>query len=505
MARYKETEMAQGIFLTVNLSEQLVEDTYEHTLNRLIDTKLDLSIFDRKYNNDYTGAPAIEPRVLLKIILYCYSIGVISSRKIAKLCKAHMIVKALAEDIEPHYTTISDFIAGMSGEIEKVFAEVLLVCNELKLISGKVFAIDGCRLPSNASKEWSGTKKELQEKYEKLKTLSRKIIEKHRENDRLGKKEQEADEKKLERLEKKAERILDFLRTHEDRRGSSGEIVKSNVTDNESGKIKGPHGMIQRYNGLAVTDSKSQIIVAANAYGTVAEGQFFSEMLERTEGSMREIKEKENPLKGTVILGDNAYFSEDNLYTAKKKEMVAVIPDEQYRNRAEELKEGERRKGKEKFDARHFKYVKNGNYYVCPNGKKLVFKGKVKLNRNEGYKYQSKASDCDGCPFVDRCLHTRKKQKKIRTLYIPVLKYGENLCQEMREKIDTPKYKMLYSKRLGIVEPVFANITYCKGINRFTLRGQEKVSVQWKLYCIVHNIEKCNTAEKKGGRRKSAA
>src|SRR5215469_8999142 len=124
MARYKETEKGQGMFLTVNLSEQIVAGTYEYTLNRLIDKKLDLSIFDRKYNNDYTGATAIEPRILLKIILYCYSIGVISSRKIAKMCKANMIVKALAEDIEPHYTTISNFISGMSGEVEKVFSEV---------------------------------------------------------------------------------------------------------------------------------------------------------------------------------------------------------------------------------------------------------------------------------------------------------------------------------------------------------------------------------------------
>ena len=63
----------------------------------------------------------------MKIILYCYSIGIISSRKIAKLSKYHMVVKALAEDTEPHYTTISNFVSGMGGEIEKVFSEVLLV------------------------------------------------------------------------------------------------------------------------------------------------------------------------------------------------------------------------------------------------------------------------------------------------------------------------------------------------------------------------------------------
>jgi transposase len=151
MARYIETAKGQGLFFILFLSEQIVPGTYEYTLKRLIDKKLDLRIFDRKYINDYTGAPAIEPGILLKIILYCYSMGVISSRKIAKLCETNMVVKALAEDIEPHYTTISNFVSGMNGEIEKVFSEVLLVCSEMKLIKGKMFAIGWCGLKSGGS------------------------------------------------------------------------------------------------------------------------------------------------------------------------------------------------------------------------------------------------------------------------------------------------------------------------------------------------------------------
>jgi len=78
------------------------------------------------------------------------------------------------------------------------------------------------------------------------------------------------------------------------------------------------HGIIQGYNGIAAADDKNQIIIAANAYGTVAEGQFF-------------------------------------------------FPDEQFRNRDNTLKDGERRKGKERFDARHFKYMKKENCFICPN------------------------------------------------------------------------------------------------------------------------------------------
>ena len=497
MARYKDSEKGQGLFLTVNLSQQIIKGTYEHTLMRLIDNKLDLSIFDNKYNNDETGASAIAPGILLKIILYCYSIGIISSRKIAKLCEVHMVVKAFAEDTEPHYTTISNFVSEMSGEIEKVFTEVLLVCNEMGLIKGKMFAIDGCKLPSNASKEWSGTKAELKNKYDKLKKISKKIIEKHRSNDKLAREEVTSDKKKLEKLQKKADRILEFLSTHDDRIGAAGEIVKSNITDNESGKIQSSHGVIQGYNGIAVVDSKNQVILAANAYGSVAEGQFFPELLEKTEENLKVVKGKEEALKGSIILADNGYFSEDNLQAAKKKEMQAIIPDEQFRNRDEQLKEGKRRRGKERFDVRHFRYVKDGNYYICPNAKKLSFRSKVKLNRSEGNKYESKSSDCKGCPYADKCMHSGKKEKKYRTLYIPISKYEENLSQKMREKIDTAKYKKIYSRRLQIVEPVFADITCCKGMRQFSLRTQRKVMIQWLLYCLVHNIGKCSMAERK--------
>jgi hypothetical protein len=69
------------------------------------------------------------------------------------------------------------------------------------------------------------------------------------------------------------------------------------------------------------------------------------------------------------------------------------------------------------------------------------------------------------------------------------LKYAETLSQKMRENIDKPKYKKLYSRRMQIIEPCFSDIEYRKGMDRFTLRGKKKVDIQWKLYCVVHNRE----------------
>ena len=61
----------------------------------------------------------------------------------------------------------------------------------------------------------------------------------------------------------------------------------------------------------------------------------------------------------------------------------------------------------------------------------------------------------------------------------------------MRDKIDEPVNRELYSRRMQIIEPVFSHMTNCKGMNRFTLRTQKKVNAQWLLFCIVHNMWKC--------------
>jgi len=89
--------------------------------------------------------------------------------------------------------------------------------------------------------------------------------------------------------------------------------------------------------------------------------------------------------------------------------------------------------------------------------------------------------------------HNKRKRltKNAKTWYIVDRKYEDNLSEKMRKKIDSPAYRELYSRRMQIIEPAFSDITYCKGMNRFTLRTEKKVDIQWKLYCTVHNIGKC--------------
>ncbi|MDR1468374.1 MAG: transposase [Spirochaetaceae bacterium] len=138
-----------------------------------------------------------------------------------------------------------------------------------------------------------------------------------------------------------------------------------------------------------------------------------------------------------------------------------------------------------------FEYDEKENRYRCPAGKELSYQGHVKLNRNSGEKYQAKSSDCKDCALRQRRVAGRGGKSPKRTLYIADRSGEENLCGEMRNKIDEPKYRALYGRRMQIIEPCFSDIRYCKGMDRFSLRTKIKVNIQWLLYCIVHNIGKC--------------
>ncbi len=92
----------------------------------MINNEIDLTIFDGRYRNDETGAPAYDPKSLLRIILFAYSRGITSSRKIARCCQENIIFMALSANTRPHFTTIADFISTMGDQAIALFSEIIL-------------------------------------------------------------------------------------------------------------------------------------------------------------------------------------------------------------------------------------------------------------------------------------------------------------------------------------------------------------------------------------------
>lgn len=154
-------------------------------------------------------------------MLFAYSKGITSSREIQWQCEHNIIFKALACDFVPHFTSIASFVSRYPDAIEAVFEQVLLVCDQQGLLGNELFAIDGCKMSSNASKEHSGTFAELEQKSNKLRKRIRQCLEAHQQLD--GRKRDERDRKwqvtqEMETLEKQFKRIDQFLKTQRPRR-----------------------------------------------------------------------------------------------------------------------------------------------------------------------------------------------------------------------------------------------------------------------------------------------
>ena len=177
MARYKTYDYSQRVLIPISLEDQLMPGTLEFAIHTLVETRIDMSVFDHRYNNDETGRWAYDPKILLKVVLLAYSRGLTSSRKIECACWENITFMALSCGHYPDHSTIASFVSSMKSEILPLFTDVLLVCGEMKLLGGTVFALDGCKLPSNASKEWSGTISDLKKKKDKIEYKVRQLVE----------------------------------------------------------------------------------------------------------------------------------------------------------------------------------------------------------------------------------------------------------------------------------------------------------------------------------------
>jgi transposase len=224
MARYKAYDLNQAKMIPISYSDQIVLGSFEHALNEIVEEHLDLSAFEQRYSNDATGRLAYDPKVLLKIVLYGYYKGLISSRALAEACCRNVVFMALSADTRPHFTTLAAFVSELDREIVSLFRDVLLYASELGLIGKEHFAVDGCKLPSNASKQWSGTHCELQDKRKKLERIAERIVMRHRERDVLEKDSEAAlkDEKKAEHYRRKVTELKTFLETNKKKQGPTG-------------------------------------------------------------------------------------------------------------------------------------------------------------------------------------------------------------------------------------------------------------------------------------------
>jgi hypothetical protein len=209
----------------------------------------------------------------------------------------------------------------------------------------------------------------------------------------------------------------------------------------------------------------------------------------------------------TKLTADAGYHSEANVASLEDQNIDGYIADRGYRRRDPRYEGQEKHTVKDdalwdktpgedkptQFKAADFKVAEDLSQCLCPAGKRLYRSGNnCNIGGRRAVKFKAPESACRNCTLRAQCLR-KPDTTPVRQVALFLGKHREaqeTAIERMRRKIDSPHGRQMITRRFAAVEPVFGNLRHNKGLRRFTLRGREKVDAQWKLYCLVHNIEK---------------
>ncbi len=471
---FRRYDQCQRLLLPLDLGDFVPVDHPARFIDAVVEG-LDISLIVDTYSVE--GNPAYHPRMMLKVLLYAYSNGVYSSRDIEKSLWSDTAFMFLSGLQRPDYRTICRYRSEHLLDFKTVFEQVVSLCREMGLADLGVVSVDGTKLRANASK-----KKSLDE--ERIRKEIDEILEKAIETDRKEDEEYgdvnpyrlpehlNTREKRLKKLEEAKKRLeeLEWEKKEKEKtkrwksKGSKGSNTsRTNLTDPDSRLMKFHGAYYQGYNCQAVVDEKSQIVVAASVGNSPTDYDELLPMLVET-GRVN------GALPGKV-LADSGYFSFDNLEKACRLGIDAYIPDQMYYDQKD---------NGNGFSKDKFKYDREGDVYVCPLGKTLLFD---QVKRSKGIEYRVYVcNDCSSCNCKKECTSAEKRSVTRDP--------REHLWEDMRAKLESTDGKKTYAKRMHTVEPVFGNIKKNLGFKEFTLRGLVKTGIEFLLACTVHNLGK---------------
>src|ERR1700722_419582 len=427
---YRSYLPEQDLRLPPSLRDWLAENHLAYFVSDVVD-QLDLSSIHAVYEKESRGQPPYDPRLMTKLLVYGYSTGVFSSRRIQKRIQEDVPLRVLAAGNQPDFRTISDFRKIHLESLQHMFEQVLalaLECGSIKL--GKV-SLDGTKLKANASKHKAMSYGRMTEKQQQLKGEVKRLLEQaeaadEAEDREYGDKRGDELPEELRRRETRLARIKEAKKVLEQRardkalaEGKSATEAKLakpkdtdqyNFTDPESRILPGADGIVQGYNAQAAVEPELLLIVGQ----TVTQASNDKRQLK----PMVELIEQQSGQRPAAILADNGYCSEANL------EFLASA----------NTPEGFIATGKQKH-------------------------GEHRLPAKRG----------------------------------PLPK-DATLVDRMKRKLQTKVGKAIYAARKCVVEPVFGQIKQARGFRQFLLRGKEKVKGEWALLCMTHNLLRFHAA-----------
>lgn len=459
----REGNRQQMQMLPPSIEQYISKDAPVRVYDLFVDS-LDLAAMGINIEPLKEGNPGYDPRSMLKLLVYGYSYGVRSSRKLERETYYNLSFIWLMGGLKPDHKTVAEFRRKNKGALHKALIQCVRLCVKLDLIAGNILFVDGSKIRGNAAIKHSWTKEKGQKVIEKA---EKRIEEVLREAEALDAEEEGQPSlvslptqlAEPSALQQKVERIMDELK-------ASGK-KNLNTVDRECTTINAIQGTGAGYTAEVVVDDKHGLIVSVDAVSANNDLGQFSGQINQAQEVLGKAPE--------IAVADSGFADTQDLEKIDKKGIQVIVPSQRL---ACTKPIGE-------FDKDNFRYEKSNDCYICPQGEKLSYHRLISKEASIEYAIEDKET-CLHCLWYKQCT-TSKMGRTIRRL----------LAEEVRERLEQeyalPENQAIYKRRQAKIELVFGHFKRNLGVSSFLMRGIAGARAEVDLLSMCFNVRRLMT------------
>lgn len=420
---------------------------------------LDLNALGIKKRTSNRGRSNYSRELLLMVWVYGYMERIYSTRQLEKACREQISVLWLTGNNAPDHNTLWRFWAKNRGALKRLFKHSVQLAAEAGMVGLVVHAVDGTKIRAQASADTAYHRKQLEDALARIeKSIDQMESEvEHAERTEIG-------EYRLPDELVDAKKRKDFIKQTLRKLDEEG-IKHQQPAEPDARMMKCEGRVVFAYNGQAVVDEDSGLIVAEDVDNSVSDAGQLTPMIEQVEENLGRAAE--------TTLGDKGYSAGADLQEADEKGFNVLVNLKKNVHPPEDTKP---------YHASRFSYDEQNDVVICPEGLELVFE-REKMSRlgEPGRQYRCRHKKT--CPVSHLCTSDKRGRG------ILITKTGFALDKQ-RKKHTSERNRKILKKRGAIVEPAFGQIKHNQQFRKWTVRGLQNVKTQWALICTAYNLRK---------------
>lgn len=502
--RFKDYNQQQNWLFPPSIEELIPQDHPVRTVNGVIE-HLDIQDLIDSYNAE--GKPSYNPKMMLKVMVYAYMDNIYSSRKIEKAMRENINFMWLSGNQVADHNTIARFrTKRLKDSFKDIFKQVVLLLVAEGLVNIKEVYTDGTKIESVAGRYtfvWGNAiktrKEKIAQQLEELWTYAQSVADEE-DLDPMPPDFKEVDPEKVKRTAKKINRILKGKKDADPKKRAKARYAEKNFPENLK-KYRQQEEILQDRNSYSKTDPDAtfmrmkddhmmngQLKPGYNAQISTNNQIIVNYTLHQQTNDIHTLEphlDKHQALYGELpeeITADAGYGSQENYEMLAEKEITTFVKYNTF-----DKEQGKTRKKKNDFSRDNLFYNKEEDFYVCPMGQKMHKSGISRKTTTSGFMQaytRYTAQNCQDCPMRGVCFKGKNNRTVERNKSLEG--YKEMVRANLLSTIGEEKRK----RRTADVEPTFAQLKHNRNFKRFTLRGLEKVEIEFGLHALAHNIKK---------------